>query len=45
VVLGVGERRILVEPLGTERFRGHAFRAAAIGKRNPHPHHCLRRMG
>ncbi len=44
-VLLVGERQILVEPLGHEHFRRRAPMRAAVGKLDARAHEHLRRLG
>ena len=41
----VGEREILVEPLGRQQLRRRSPMRAAIGKLDPHAHERLRRLG
>ena len=41
----VGEREILVEPLGRQQLRRRSPMRAAVGKLDPHTHERLRRLG
>src|SRR5262249_29639674 len=44
-ILLVGERQILVEPLGHEQFRRRSPVRATVGKFDPRAHEYLRRLG
>ncbi len=42
LIVGVGQRRVLVEPLGGESFRGHPLRLAPVLAADPRAQHGLR---